>query len=65
MFDKTQARDFKKKVFDRLTQLEGEGHLPRGTVKSSYLQGAGGERYLRLQRVRFDSHRLPFVCSAV
>jgi hypothetical protein len=45
VYDKNQARDFKKRVLDKLTVIEQGGYFPRGTVKASYLQSPGGERY--------------------
>lgn len=44
VFDKNQARDFKKLISNRLGELEKSGKLPQNTVRPSDIQTASGRR---------------------
>jgi len=60
VYDKSQAHEFKKLVVERITAIEQQGHLPRGTIRLSYLQTCCGERFDSNIRVMAHSLDSPF-----
>eukprot|EP01102_Stenamoeba_stenopodia_P009908 TRINITY_DN2942_c0_g1_i1.p1 TRINITY_DN2942_c0_g1~~TRINITY_DN2942_c0_g1_i1.p1 ORF type:complete len:743 (-),score=208.01 TRINITY_DN2942_c0_g1_i1:26-2218(-) len=48
VYDKNQAREFKKNAFTFLSQLEKEGAMPANTVRLSLIQTCGGDKFYQL-----------------
>jgi hypothetical protein len=48
IYDKNQAREFKRKAHEALQELERRGSLPANTVRLSHLQTSSGERFVQM-----------------